>query len=248
MNFQKPIKDFHYDDLKKVYVDSSIISKFLTKTFSWMFLGLLMTFLTVVVISRSYGAMNFFFGNGAIPFFLILMLEVGISIYLSNANINRIPLSRSKTLFILYSLANGITLSFFAFYDPKLIAFVIMLTGILFGAMALYGYLTKEDFSKYTAIINISLIILVVAIFINMFLKITIFNLAIGYIGAITFIFLIAYDVNRLRRMAVDLAQYETPENIDKYSIRGALSLYINVITLFLYIMRIVSSQNRKNK
>ncbi len=248
MNFQKPIKDFHYDESKKVYVDSSIISKFLTKTFGWMFLGLLLTFLTIVIISRSYNAMNFFFSNGAIPFFLILILEVGISIYLSNANINRISLNRSKILFMLYSLANGVTLSFFAFYDPKIIAFVMMITAILFGTMAMYGYLTKEDFSKYNAIINISLIVLMGALFINIFLNMPMFNLAIGYFGAITFIFLIAYDVNRLRRMSIELAQYETPENIDKYSIRGALSLYVNVITLFLYIMRIVSSQNRRNK
>ncbi len=169
---------------------------------------------------------------------VLFLVEIGLVIWIS-AGINKMSAATATALFIAYSLVNGVTLSFiFIAYTQTVIASAFAVTAGTFAAMAIYGSVTKTDLTRFGNLFLMALIGLVIASVVNMFWMNNTFNLIISYVGVLVFVGLTAYDAQKIKMMFLESGM-ENSETVRKIAILGALSLYLDFINLFLYILRI---------
>jgi FtsH-binding integral membrane protein len=206
------------------------------KVYVWMTLALVITGVTAYGVASSPNLMMAIYTNKILMWGLIigeLALVFGVT-----AAINKLSLATATMLFILYSVINGAMLSaIFVAYSPMVITKVFFITAGTFGAMAAYGYFTKRDLSSIGKILFMALIGLVIATVVNIFLKSNGFDLILSYLGVAIFTGLTAWDSQKIKVM---LAQCEDmDEGAQKIALLGALTLYLDFINLFLYLLRI---------
>lgn len=212
------------------------LSRYTSKTFVWMFLGLLVTFATSLVVAYT-GMAYLFVVSPAVPFVILIaeLLIVGVLA----ARIEKLSVGAATALFFLYSVVNGLTFSFvFLLYDIGSIALVFGLTSLFFGAMALYGYITKKDLTKIGRILMFGVLFLAVFWVLSLFLNLTAIELAVCFIGLVIFLGLTAYDTQKIKHYHA--AYSNTPDMLAKASIYAALQLYLDFVNLFMYILRIL--------
>ena len=168
----------------------------------------------------------------------MIIAELALVIGLSTA-INKLSLTTATLLFILYSVINGATLSsIFIVYDISTIGNVFFITAGTFGAMALYGYTTKKDLSGLGKLLFMGLIGIIIATLVNVFLvKSAGFDLLLSYAGVLIFVGLTAYDSQKIKEMCSSIEYADA--SAQKLSLLGALTLYLDFINLFLYLLRI---------
>ena len=207
------------------------------KVYVWMTLALVLTGITAFGVASSPSLMMTIFQTPAIMWGLIIA-ELIIVIAISAA-INRLSLTTATLLFVLYSVLNGATLSLiFAVYTMSSIANVFFITAGTFGVMAAYGYFTKRDLSSWGKLLLMALIGLIIATLVNVFLvKSSGFDLILSYAGVLIFVGLTAYDTQKIKQMLA--MQTDMGEGAQKVALLGALSLYLDFINLFLYLLRI---------
>lgn len=207
------------------------------KVYVWMTLALVLTGITAYGVASSPGLMMTIIQTPAIMWGLIIA-ELAIVIAISAA-INRLSLTTATLLFVLYSVLNGATLSLiFAVYTMSSIANVFFITAGTFGVMAAYGYFTKRDLSSWGRLLLMALIGLIIATLVNVFLvKSSGFDLILSYAGVLIFVGLTAYDTQKIKQMLA--MQTDMGEGAQKVALLGALSLYLDFINLFLYLLRI---------
>ena len=207
------------------------------KVYVWMTLALVLTGITAYGVASSPGLMMTIFQTPAIMWGLIIA-ELAIVIAISAA-INKLSLTTATLLFVLYSVLNGATLSLiFAVYTMSSIANVFFITAGTFGVMAAYGYFTKRDLSSWGRLLLMALIGLIIATLVNVFLvKSSGFDLILSYAGVLIFVGLTAYDTQKIKQMLA--MQTDMGEGAQKVALLGALSLYLDFINLFLYLLRI---------
>ena len=207
------------------------------KVYVWMTLALVLTGITAFGVASSPGLMMTIIQTPAIMWGLIIA-ELAIVIAISAA-INRLSLTTATLLFVLYSVLNGATFSLiFAVYTMSSIANVFFITAGTFGVMAAYGYFTKRDLSSLGKLLLMALIGLIIATLVNVFLvKSTGFDLILSYAGVLIFVGLTAYDTQKIKQMLA--MQTDMGEGAQKVALLGALSLYLDFINLFLYLLRI---------
>lgn len=207
------------------------------KVYVWMTLALVLTGITAYGVASSPSLMMTIFQTPAIMWGLIIA-ELAIVIAISAA-INRLSLTTATLLFVLYSVLNGATFSLiFAVYTMSSIANVFFITAGTFGVMAAYGYFTKRDLSSWGKLFLMALIGLIIATLVNVFLvKSTGFDLILSYAGVLIFVGLTAYDTQKIKQMLA--MQTDMGEGAQKVALLGALSLYLDFINLFLYLLRI---------
>lgn len=207
------------------------------KVYVWMTLALVLTGITAYGVASSPSLMMTIIQTPAIMWGLIIA-ELAIVIAISAA-INRLSLTTATLLFVLYSVLNGATLSLiFAVYTMSSIANVFFITAGTFGVMAAYGYFTKRDLSSWGRLLLMALIGLIIATLVNVFLvKSTGFDLILSYAGVLIFVGLTAYDTQKIKQMLA--MQTDMGEGAQKVALLGALSLYLDFINLFLYLLRI---------
>lgn len=207
------------------------------KVYVWMTLALVLTGITAFGVASSPGLMMTIIQTPAIMWGLIIA-ELAIVIAISAA-INRLSLTTATLLFVLYSVLNGATLSLiFAVYTMSSIANVFFITAGTFGVMAAYGYFTKRDLSSWGRLLLMALIGLIIATLVNVFLvKSSGFDLILSYAGVLIFVGLTAYDTQKIKQMLA--MQTDMGEGAQKVALLGALSLYLDFINLFLYLLRI---------
>lgn len=202
----------------------------------WMVLGLLISGLTgyFTLIGLS---------NGTVPFLVVpvaFVLEF-VAVITFTALTYKASASVLKMIFLVYSVLTGITLSAIgAIYDPYAIISAFTGTVVLFTVLAIYGYVTKEDLSKYRSILIVGLIALIVMGGINFFIQSDGLMWISSMLGVAVFIVFIAYDVNRIKNNVISYALHEDAGILDKIEIHGALALYLDFVNLFLYILRIL--------
>lgn len=206
------------------------------KVYVWMMLALVITGITAYGVATSPALLTALYSSKGIMFALIiaeLALVIGVT-----AAINKLSLSTATFLFVLYSILNGAMLSsIFVLYSPTIITKVFLITAGTFGAMAVYGYFTKKDLSSIGRILFMALIGIIIATLVNFFTKSAAFDLIISYIGVAIFVGLTAWDSQKIKLM---LAQCEEMnESTQKLALMGALTLYLDFINLFLYLLRI---------
>ena len=194
---------------------------------------------TAYSVANSPALLNTIYTNSALMWGLIIG-ELALVFIISGA-INRLSLTTATLLFIIYSVLNGAMLSsIFIIYEPMVIAKVFFITAGTFGAMAFYGYSTKRDLSSIGKILFMALIGLIIATIVNMFLKSPGFDYILSYIGVAIFIGLTAWDSQKIKQML--LMQPDMSEGAQKLALLGSLTLYLDFINLFLYLLRIFGS------
>ena len=217
-------------------VSAKTFSALMRKVYTWMALALTITGFTAYYVASSPVILQAIFTN-KILFFGLLIGELAL-VWGVSAAINRLSLTTATLLFILYSVLNGVTLSFiFLAYTMTSITSVFFITAGTFAAMSLYGYFTKADLSKMGQIMFMALIGLIIATIVNFFIKSSGFSMIISYIGVLIFVGLTAWDTQKIKQML--LTAPDTGEAAQKVALMGALSLYLDFINLFLYLLRI---------
>lgn len=207
------------------------------KVYVWMTLALVITGITAYGVASSPGVISALYSNQAIMWGLIIAefaLVIGIS-----AAINRLSLPTATMLFVLYSAINGVMLSsVFLIYTASSIASVFFITAGTFAVMAFIGYTTKTDLTSMGKIIMMALIGLIIASLVNVFLvKSSGFDLILSYVGVLIFVGLTAYDSQKIKQMLLEAP--DAGEGAQKLALLGALSLYLDFINLFIYLLRI---------
>ena len=215
---------------------STAFPALMRKVFVWMTLALAITGLTAFGVATSPSLVSMIFGS-KVMFWGLIIAEFALVFAISGA-IHKLSLSTATLLFILYSVVNGATLSviFFAF-STAVIAMTFFITAGTFGAMALVGYTTKTDLSSMGKILIMALIGIIIASVVNMFVGSSGFDLIISYVGVLIFVGLTAYDTQKIKEMC-QMAP-DAGESAQKLALLGALTLYLDFINLFLYLLRI---------
>ncbi|WP_440431601.1 Bax inhibitor-1 family protein [Prevotella sp.] len=228
---------YDVDSLRnKDYAMSTAFPALMRKVFVWMTLALAITGLTAYGVATSPTILSLIFSSNVTVFGLIIA-EFALVFAISGA-INRLSLSTATLLFILYSVINGATLStiFFAF-SVATIGKVFFITAGTFGAMALVGYTTKTDLTSMGKLLFMALLGIIIASVVNMFVGSSGLDLILSYVGVLVFVGLTAYDTQKIKQMCQ--AAPDAGESAQKLALIGALSLYLDFINLFLYLLRI---------
>ena len=211
-------------------------ANFITKVYGWMSIALILTGFIAVWAASSPALLAVIFGNKLLFFGLIIgeFLCVG---YLVTV-VRKISAQRATLIFLAYAALNGLTLSVvFVLYTSESIASTFFITAGTFAAMSLYGYFTKRDLTSIGNLAFMGLIGLVIASVVNMFFQNEMLYWITTYAGILIFVALIAYDTQKIKDM--NIIGNEGSEEDKKEAIMGALTLYLDFINLFLYLLRI---------
>lgn len=228
---------YDVDSLRnKDYAMSTAFPALMRKVFVWMTLALAITGLTAYGVATSPAILSLIFSS-KVTFFGLIIAEFALVFAISGA-INRLSLSTATLLFILYSVINGATLStiFFAF-SVATIGKVFFITAGTFGAMALVGYTTKTDLTSMGKLLFMALLGIIIASVVNIFVASSGLDLILSYVGVLVFVGLTAYDTQKIKQMCQSAP--DAGESTQKLALIGALSLYLDFINLFLYLLRI---------
>lgn len=218
---------------EQVAVDSNA---FLRSVYNWMTLGLALTGVIAWFMASSPALYQPIFGN-PILFYGLIIGELGLVIALSAA-INRLSATAATAMFLVYAALNGVTMSaIFLVYTRSSIAVTFFVTAATFGAMSLYGYLTKRDLSSLGSFCFMGLIGVVIASLVNIFLKSPAVYWVTTGCGVIVFVGLTAYDTFKIKQFARQGFGDAASER--KGVILGALTLYLDFINLFLMLLRL---------
>ena len=206
------------------------------KVYTWMTLALAITAGAAYYVANS--DLVYTIANNPALLWGLIIGELVLVIALSAA-INKLSLSAATIMFIIYSLVNGVTLSFiFLAYEIETIGTVFLITAAMFGAMALFGYTTKKDLSGIGRFLLMALIGIIIATVVNiLFVKSDGFDLILSYVGVLIFAGLTAYDTQKIKEMCYNVDYADA--SAQKLALLGALSLYLDFINLFLYLLRI---------
>src|SRR5210317_441840 len=222
---------------------------FLAKVFNWMAIGLGLTGVIAFLTINSQTAMQMLFtvqDGYAKPNMLLyglLIGELGMVFYLS-ARIQKISAQAATGIFLGYSALNGVTLStILLYYTASSVAATFFVTAGMFGAMAVYGFVTKKDLSSWGSFLFMGLIGIIIASVVNMFLASPMMSWVISGIGVIIFTGLTAYDVQQITRMGEQGIMDGGEAVIRKGAIMGALKLYLDFINLFLMLLRFMGDR-----
>jgi len=216
------------------------VSSFMVGVYGWMSCALVITAGISYWVAHTPVIFNYMYTNPGIVIGL-LFAQLGLVIALSFF-INRMSFITALILFIAYAASLGFTLSsIFYVYTELSIVSTFLTTALTFGFMSLYGYLTKTDLSSIGSMAIMVLIGLIIGLFINMFIRSTQFDYILSGIGVIIFVLLTAYDTQRLKQIGrTHLVDQET---MAKVTLLGALTLYLDFINLFLFLLRFMGQR-----
>ncbi len=206
------------------------------KVYVWMTLALAVTGLVAYGVANSYTMLEMLFSNQAV-FWVLAIVEIGLVIGLSAA-INKLSFTAAAIMFIVYSVVNGLTMSvIFLAYTATSIATTFFITAGAFAGLALIGYFTKKDLSTMGKFLLFALIGVIIASVVNIFVKSSGLDFIISIIGVLVFAGLTAYDSQKIKNMFLAYGD-EVNDTTQKLAILGSLTLYLDFINLFLYLLR----------
>ncbi len=207
-------------------------SDMLWKSYRWMSIGLALTGLVAMGIASSPSAVELLFGN-RILFMLVMLAQFGLVIGFSAAA-PRVSTTAAAAMFLGYAALSGVTFSsIFLIYTATSIAKVFFITGGAFAGLSVFGAVTKRDLSSIGRFALFAVIGIIIASLVNMFLASTSLDWLISIVGVVVFGALTAYDTQKLKEM---FASGEVRGNL---ALVGALTLYLDFINMFLFLLRI---------
>ena len=215
------------------------VSSCLTQVFLRMFAALLVTAAAAYAVAVSRTLQGIIFSNTFI-FYALIIAELGLVLLIS-AGINKLSSPAANALFFIYAIVNGLTLSvIFLVYDIGVIYHAFAVAALMFAAMAIFGAVTHRDLSSIGSICMMGLFGIIIASLANFFFKSEALDTVVCYIGVLVFIGLTAYDTQRIKRMLTSANAVSHEIAVQKVSVIGALSLYLDFINLFLRLLRIM--------
>ena len=225
--------------------DDSAISRFIAHVFSWMVAGLVMTASAAYYVAQSglvAKLYNLETGGMSGLGWVVMLAPLGFIVAM-NMGFQRWSSMSLTLLFLAFSAIMGVSLSsIFLVYSASSISQVFVITAVTFGVMAVIGYTTKTDLTKFGSLLMMALIGIIIASFVNWFIGSAGLDYIISIGGVLIFTGLIAYDTQRLKRIAAGV-EYGS-ETGTKLAILGATSLYLNFINLFLFLLRLLGRRN----
>lgn len=214
---------------------NEVQNDFFKKVYFWMFVGLVLSTLSAYFVISSVELQKLIFGN---PFmiFVLFIIEIVMVVVISAAT-KKVSSETAMFLFFIYSFVNGLTLSSVVLlYTAMSIVSAFVMASVMFLAMAVYGIVSKKDMSSFGPILFGALIGLIVMMFVNIFVQSGTFNLIIGLIGIVLFSVMTMYDNNMLKKTSENV---RNKEQLNRFAVIGALKLYLDLINLFLSMLRI---------
>ena len=240
MNYQDYELKEYASANERLWEASQAFPVLMRKVYIWMTLALAITGFTAYGVATSPGIMQAIFTN-QILFWGLIIAEFALVIGVSAA-IHKLSLATATLMFILYSVINGVLLSsIFVLYTASSISTVFFITAGTFAVMAFIGYTTKTDLTSIGKIVLMALIGLIIATVVNIFIKSAMFDLIISYVGVLIFVGLTAYDSQKIKQMLLQAP--DAGESAQKVALLGALSLYLDFINLFIYLLRIFGNK-----
>lgn len=226
----------YYQQEQALEAKRSLTAQFV-RAYGWMFLGLLVTGITSIVTLETP---LLYLATSRYSLFALLLVEIGVVWFLSS-RVMKMSYGAAAAAFIFYSVINGITLSLiFLVYTLSSIAFVFFITAAFFGFMSVYGAVTKQDLTSMGSLFLMGLVGILIASIANWFLQSSTLYWIISFVGVAVFLGLTAYDSQKIKHYHAAYAGTARESNV---AIMGALTLYLDFVNLFLYILRILGKK-----
>lgn len=207
------------------------MNKLIPKTFLWMFVGLMVTFVTGYVISINETMLESVLGS---MYWVIVIIELALVFFLS-LRVHKMSPTTAKFSFILYSFFSGLTFSVvFALFEISSVMSVFLISAALFAAFGLIGYFTKLDLTKLGTYLLMALIGTLICVIVNMFTQNSTLDLVISIVLILIFVGFTAYDIQKIKKLS------EEGIDNDVVAISGALQLYLDYINIFLHLLSII--------
>lgn len=204
--------------------------KIYSKVFLWMFLGLLVTFITGIYVSTNENILIFLFQNNGFIFAIIAEL---ITVLFLTARIRKMSPTTARISFLLYSFLTGLTFSsIFLVYELSSILIIFLVAALLFGIFALIGNYTSIDLTKFGTFLLMMLFGIIICTLINIFLNNSTFDIIITIISLIVFLGYTAYDIQKVKLLEDEIEE-------DNLAIYGALQLYLDFINILLDLLNL---------
>lgn len=216
---------------------TDMLSLVMRQVYLRMFIALLATAVTAFYVASTPAVTNFIFSN-SIVFWVMIIAELGLVIGLS-AVLEKISTTTANLMLLLYAIINGAMLSsVFFIYELGSIAYTFFITSGVFLAMSIYGFVTKKDLNAFGSYCVMGLFGLIIATLVNYFVHSSTLEWIVSFIGVGVFMGLTAWDTQKIKSAAFSI----DPSGIGKLAVIGALSLYLDFINMFLYLLRFFGS------
>lgn len=223
------------DNEKSFFVkaQTDMLSLVMRQVYLRMFLALLVTAITAYYVAVTPAITQFVFGSRLV-FWVLIIAEFGLVIGLSAA-LHKMSTTTANIMFLLYAVLNGVTLSsIFFVYQLGSIAFTFFITAGVFLAMSIYGYVTKKNLNTFGSYCVMGLFGIIIATVVNLFVHSSTLEWIVSFIGVGIFMGLTAWDTQKIKESAYAIE----PSGVGKLAVIGALSLYLDFINMFLYLLR----------
>ncbi len=225
---------------------SSVLARtFTAHVFSWMFAALAVSAATAFYVANSTAItylIDFETGSRTILGWVVMLSPLAF-ILVMNFGMEKLSAAALSAVFLLFSICMGASLSYiFLIYSSGSLYTTFGITSVTFAVMAVVGYTTKTDLTKFGSLMMMGLIGIIIAMVVNMFLESAMMDYVISIIGVLIFTGLIAYDTQRIRKIGMQVGLGS--QHSRKLAIMGATSLYLNFINLFLFLLRLLGGRN----
>jgi FtsH-binding integral membrane protein len=223
---------------------SGVMAKnFISNVFSWMGIAMAITAVTAYFFANDASLMGLLVTETGVSMFgyIVMFAPFGL-VLLMGMRFAKMSYGSLVAVFGIYAVLMGMSLSFILLiYTAASVFQTFLTTSLMFGVMALVGYTTKTDLTKFGSILMMALIGLIIASVINMFMHSGTMDYIISFVGVLIFTGLIAYDVQKLKRIGSGI-MYQN-QDANKLAVMGALSLYLDFINLFLFLLRFMGDR-----
>jgi FtsH-binding integral membrane protein len=216
---------------------------FMSNVFSYMTVALAISGIAAYMFGTSDSLISMLYTETGMSIFgwIVMLAPLGL-VLLLGAKAQKFSYTTVLGIFVLFAVLIGMSLSsIFLIYSMGSIATTFMVTAGTFGVMAVLGYTTSTDLTKFGSILKMALIGLIIAMVVNWFMQSAMMDYVISGIGVLVFTGLTAYDVQKLKRIGATITQ--GTETARKVTIMGALTLYLDFINLFLFLLRLFGSR-----
>ncbi len=229
--------------LKNTRTETQVqVNGFIRSVYNWMAIGLGLTAVVAFYVASSETLFRLIYSNPLVFFGLIIgQLALVFSI---SARVHKMQASTATGLFVLYATLNGATLSYiFIAYTGASIVSTFVVCALTFMACSIYGMVTKKDLTSLGGFMFMGLIGIIIASLVNLFIQSSAMTMIISYIGVFVFIGLTAYDTQKLKNMALTQPDGLDAGVVRKGAILGALTLYLDFINMFIFLLHIMGNR-----
>ena len=236
------MNDYSYLNQEQSIELSRSFSVLMRNVYTWMALGLLMTALTSMVVVRDE---NLLYAIATKPVVMwgLFIAELAMVLILS-ARIMKLSFPAAGLMFAAYAILNGVTMAFiFAVYTASSIAQTFFITAGTFACMSVVGFVVRRDLSSMGRVLYMLLIGIIIATVVNIFMKSSGLAMVLNYLGVIVFVGLTAYDTQKIKRMMMAYGEAGVSDETNKLALLGSLTLYLDFINLFLYLLRFMGDR-----